>query len=337
MYSEKKMTYNKYLVVGDAREKFKNYCNTDRIYNDHPSMESIMFTINQLRDIGYNINYFGGIKELVQSVNNSAKYPDTLFFNISDGLEQPNRKAQAAFLLEMLNVSYTGSDAVSRLISGNKHFAKKLLSGLVQSPKSNLFFSKNDVVKNLSFPVIVKPNREGSSLGITQANICYSEKELYNFIETYFSFYSEVLIEEYIAGYELTCFLIGNPSHFYLDEVLLSVYEDEMYFENFVFGIDEKSARKRIEIPASNIISRSTIAEIKSKSKEIFEVLQMRDFARIDYRYNLQNGLYFLEINGNPVISNTSEIGNISRYLNIPYAKIVSYILETAEQRINHE
>ena len=330
------MKFKRYYVVGDPRENFKNYAKSDRIYNDHPSSESIKYTIDQLSNIGYNIQYFGGIENLVNAYYLKENFPDTLFFNISDGLYQKNRKAQAAFLLEMLDVPYTGSDPTARLMSGNKYFAKSILPSSIHTPLGKLIFSQKCYIDNLTFPVVVKPNREGSSLGITQNCICHSKEELNIFLEKYLLSYNEVLIEEYIAGYELTCFLIGNKEHFYLNEVLISLYEDMNYFDDFIFGLEEKSNRKRVEIPAVDILPKKIVAEIQEKSIYIFKLLQMRDFARIDYRYNNEKGLFFLEINGNPVISNTSEIGTISRHSGRSYAEIVSNILITAEERLNH-
>lgn len=61
----------------------------------------------------------------------------------------------------------------------------------------------------------------------------------------------------------------------------------------------------------------------------------MRDFARIDFRLQKNGQLFFIEINGNPVISKTSEIGLISCELNISYGKIVSNIIHTAQERLN--
>lgn len=332
------MKFEKYYIVGNVREEFDNmskYCN--RIYNDHPSMESVRYTVNQLRDKGYNIEYFGGINELITAYQEKQTYENTLFLNFSDGLSQSNRKAQSAILLELLNVPFAGSDALSRLIAGNKMYSKSCLPSNILSPKGILVFSEKDIPEDLIFPIIAKPNREGSSLGITQKSLCNSYAELYEYLLENLPLYKEILVEEYKEGYEITCFVIGNKSNYYLVEPIICAYDNIIYFESFVFGIEEKSNRKRKEYLASNYLDEAKVEKIKSSAITIFEALGMRDFARIDFRLNNNNELYFLETNGNPVISKTSEIGVISANKGIPYSDIISYIIETATNRINHE
>ena len=62
----------------------------------------------------------------------------------------------------------------------------------------------------------------------------------------------------------------------------------------------------------------------------------MRDFARVDFRLQKNGKLYFIEINGNAVISKTSEIGIISKELNIPFGEIVENIIIAATKRLNN-
>ena len=62
----------------------------------------------------------------------------------------------------------------------------------------------------------------------------------------------------------------------------------------------------------------------------------MRDFARVDFRLQKNGKLYYIEINGNAVISKTSEIGIISKELNIPFGEIVENIIIAATKRLNN-
>lgn len=336
------MEFKQYYIVANTRDEFTNESEqSSQPYNDHPSRESIKFIINELTKEGFNAKFFGGVKELIDAYQQHLVFTDTLFLNFSDGLNQNSRKAQTAILLELLNVPYVGSEPLSYLMAGNKAYTKKIISPKISVPKGLIIF-KNDplpVLKDINFPVIIKPNKEGSSIGITQKSICHNIKELYRYLPVLLAHFKEVLIEEYIAGYEITCFIIGNKGDYYLIEPILCEYKNIRYFENFVFGLEEKSNRVRKEYLARNILDIEQIDKICRISKEVFELLNMNDFARIDFRLTKENQLVFIEINGNAVISETSELGVISRELKIPFGKIVGNIIHTATKRLsaNHD
>ena len=119
-----------------------------------------------------------------------------------------------------------------------------------------------------------------------------------------------------------------------MNEAIVCEYNGVTYFDNFVFGIKEKSEHTRKEHLAHYILSQKQIEMICSTAQLAFELLDMHDFARVDFRLNKDDQLTFIEINGNPVISQTSEIGLISRERNIPFGELVSKIIEAAEIRL---
>lgn len=330
------MNIKEFYIVANTRNEFKNESVLSmRPYNDHPSYESIEFVTNQLIEVGFNTKFFGGIEKLIEAYHQKKTFPNSLFLNFSDGMNQASRKAQSAILLELLGVPYAGSDPLARLIAGNKRYAKKIVAGKLQTPKGFIIFDNNIFPLKLNFPVIVKPNREGSSIGITQQNICKNKEELqYRISELLYSF-DEILIEEYIQGYEITCFVIGNKQHYYLNEPIICEYDGSYYFENFIFGIEEKASRKRKEYLAKEFLPSYQIQYIQQASQIAFEMLGMHDFARIDFRLNKNGILYFIEVNGNAVISETSEIGIISKSLEVPFGTIVGNIINSAMERLH--
>lgn len=330
--------FDKYYIVGNVREEFASKSKySAKIYNDHPSYESINYTVKKLCELGFDTEYFGGVNELISAYYKKQKFPNTLFLNFCDGLSHTNRKAQSAVLLELLDVPFAGSDAISRLIAGNKMYAKTCLPKWILTPKAFLVFDESDVPNNLDYPVVIKPNREGSSLGITKHSLCNCRADVLDYLKENIPQYKELIIEKYIAGYEITCFLIANKYHCYLNEPLICEYNGERYFNDFLFGIKEKSTHLRTERLAKHVLDKSVVEKIKKTSYSIFKLFNMNDFARVDFRLKQDGSLYFLEINGNPVISKTSEIGTISNNINISYGEIVSYIIKSACQRFSHE
>ncbi len=336
------MRVEKIYIVANLREEFKNQNSfSEKCYNDHPSHKSILFAVEQICSLGYDAKFFGGVNELVRAYEQKETFaPNTLFLNFSDGLEHISRKAQSAMLLELLNVPFAGSDACSRLIAGNKQFAKEILNNIdIFTPKGLLIYRVEDLEKTstLKYPLIIKPNREGSSIGITQRNFVYTYEELKIITEYLLKKFDELLIEEYIPGYEITNFVIGNPDHFLFSDIILNGYNNQFYFKDFIFGLEEKSGGKRNQIVPEGLLPPEIIKKIKETSESIFSCLGMRDFTRIDYRLTKDEKLYFIELNGNPVISETSEVGTLCRLRNIPFKNIYEKIISAATNRICNE
>ncbi len=330
------MEFNKFYIVANTREQFENESKlTTRPYSDHPSAESVNYVANELITAGFNTEFFGGVDDLVVAYNQKLKFPNILFLNFSDGLQQISRKAQSAILLELLGVPYAGSEPLSRLIAGNKAYAKRIVSEKLNIARGVTLFKQSPPPTQLRFPVIIKPNREGSSLGISQESICENADQLQQRLPSLLKRFKEVLVEEYIPGYEITCFVIGNKGNYYLTEPIMCEYEGIQYFDNFVFGLEEKASRKRKEFLAQDALSSHQIDNIRNAAQIAFELLNMHDFARVDFRLQKDGTLTFIEVNGNAVISETSEVGIISRALGIPFGEIVGNIIRAATERIS--
>lgn len=333
------MKFEKYYIVANTRNQFENASKvSSRPYNDHPSLESIKYLVAELSKSGFNAMHFGGVNELINAYHQKLEFPKTLFLCLSDGLTQPSRKAQASILLELIGASYAGSDPLAHLMAGNKTYAKKIVKEKLCVPKSFLLFNQSnisDIPQNIDFPVVIKPNREGSSIGITQQNICTNIEELRQQLSLLLEQFDDIIVEEYISGYEITCFIIGNRGNYYLTEPILCEYDGVRFFENFVFGLEEKASRVRKEYLAQSVLTFQTVDYIRRAAQVAFELLNMRDFARVDFRLGKDGTLYFIEINSNPVISETSELGVISQAQNIPFGSLAGKIIHTAVERLN--
>ena len=329
------MKFKKYYIVANTRNEFQNESlQSSRPYSDHPSEESINFVISELTKAGFETELFGGVEQLIKAYEKKQTFTDIMFLNFSDGLSHISRKAQSAILLELLNVPYAGSDPLARLMAGNKAYAKQIVAEKLDTPKSITLFKHEPIPDNLQFPIVIKPNREGSSLGITQESICTNLDQLKSRAPKLLEKFQEVLVEEYIAGYEVTCFVIGNRGNYYLTEPIMCEYNGQRYFEHFVFGLEEKANRTRKEYLAREVLPTSQIEEICWSAQTAFELLNMHDFARVDFRLRRDGRLSFIEINGNAVISETSEVGVISRTLERPFGEIVGNIILAATERL---
>lgn len=305
-----------YFLISDFREDYPSALIDDGIlYNDHPKKESVFEILNIICKLGYDCSYFGGIKELIAAVNSKKQFNDCFFINLSDGMSQEYGRVQAPVLLEILDVPYSGSGVFGSALMNNKYYAKHALS------KENIFMPKDTLVtkyidldmcffKETDFPVIVKPNHEGSSVGITQKNVCLSIDEVKTQIEKLLPLYDELIIEEMIVGQDLTDLVIGNPHDIRVNEALITELKNKDPLA--IYGGIEKVQKLRKLFLADDILDKLTVQKIHSYSENIFTLLHASDMARVDYRISKKNQkIYFLEINSAPRFSLNTELGFI--------------------------
>src|SRR5207245_11213065 len=138
--------------------------------------------------------------------------PD-LVFNIAEGVVGRNREGVVPALCELLGIPYTGSDSATLAIALDKALGKKvLLQHDILTPKFQVMESARERLSpDMKFPLIVKPNAEGSSKGIGSTSVVDNEDELREKVKELIERYRQpALVEEYIAGREFTVGLLGD-------------------------------------------------------------------------------------------------------------------------------
>lgn len=329
----------KFLIVCDYRENFKDYSYYNNLsYNDHANQKNIAEIISGIRSLQYECEYFGGIPELVHAVDCHEKYEDCIFLNFSDGMEQNYSRIQAPALLDILNVPYSGSDVFPSALMNNKHFCKQALLNLGISMAKSCIVNKHiplqpKELENWNFPLFVKPNCEGSSLGITQSNVCHSLVALETIIQNLLEEFDELIIEEFVQGVDVTNYLIGNSSDYPINEVVSAELFDKSPYA--VYGTLEKQNKLRTLYYNDSFLPADIVKKLKQQSILISQTIGARDICRIDYRVDiLNNTIYFIEINSAPRFSNSSEIGFIAEHRNVHFNDIIKVYIETVLKRL---
>lgn len=330
-------------IVCDFREDFENLSSGDIFFNDHPTRKSIEEICDILNNSGYTCEIFGGVNQLINAYNQKIDLTQSLLINMSDGLIQPYSRIQVPMLCEMLNAKYSGSPIFAVALMNNKHYTKLTVKEIgIKFPKGiliKLSYKKHFSLRDIqlpAFPLIVKPNTEGSSIGISDSSVCYNMEQLEIAINALCHF-NEVIVEEYIPGYEITNLIIGNPGDYRFNEVILTSIYDKILLTQEVLGLREKSQKLRKQYNASEFISSDLCSKIQQTSRYIFEHIGARDIARIDYRVTETGEIYFLEINSVPRVSSTSECAIICQNHNISFKEILLEYVDTINTRItNH-
>lgn len=231
-----------------------------------------------------------------------------LVFNIAEGFRGEMREAQIPAILEMLGIPYTHSGALADAISLDKKLTKVVWQyhGLPTPRFVEIGEKGKPFVEGLTFPVIVKPNAEGSSKGIFNDSLVEEPKNLLKKIRDIRKNYGNgVLVEEFLPGREFTVTVLGNTNPYILPIVeqnfdvfppnlaKFSSYEAKWFFED---TLPDPSVAYICPAKISSSLER-LIAELCMKA---YTALNCRDIARIDLRLDGGGRPSLLELNTLP-------------------------------------
>jgi D-alanine--D-alanine ligase len=268
--------------------------------------------------------------------------PD-LVFNRAEGLRGDSRESHVPAILEMLDIPYVGSNVLTTAIGLNKAWTKKaLVYHNVSTPNFFVCQDLKGVEKiNKDFPYILKPNEEGSSIGITEENLVHDKTQLYTKLQQMIEEYQQpILIEQFIEGREFSTGLLGRPGQ---DPEVLSILEIDFSKFPEVGGVYGQLAKTVLDSLDHYICPAQIPQEMKKTLEEasldIWYALGVKDFARIDFRMNKEGKLFFLEINPLPGMDFDTEENDLSFYpymamkSGYSYDMLVRRLLESACSR----
>lgn len=338
---ETERTFMNVKLICDLRENFEpNMIDKLMNFNDHPPMDNIEEIQRIITQCGYQCEIFGGIPELIQAVNDKMLFEDSIFLNLTDGLDMDCGRVQAPILLDILNVFYSGADPFQAALIDNKYYTKLAVKNMGISIPESILIHKYEHLENLDklhFPLIVKPNSKGSSIGINQRSICHNKEELQELLLENQREFDDILVEQFIPGYEVTNFIIGNNPYYMINEPVLEEFHGNFIHNNEVMAIEDKAYRTRTFHACYEILGNEITEKIKQTTQKIKEDFGVNDILRIDYRITTSGEIYFLEANTVPRICSKNEAGFICKFYDKPYSFFLRCLLDTLLERYNKE
>jgi len=302
---------------------------------EYDSLETVEALHTAIEAKGHHVIKLGGGREFLTRILTEKV---DFVFNISEGLgSYRSREAQIPSVLEMLDIPYSGSDPQCLAICLDKHLTKKIVNWAgIPTPRWQIITSANvDSIdwQSLPLPAFVKPVWEGSSKGIrlkSRANYPDEVKSLVQ--ETLAKYNQPVLVEEFIAGEEVTVGLVGNAPTSVMGIMRIIPRKKDT---DFIYSLEVKRDYENLveyECPAR--LGENTLKLIREYSLLAFDVLECRDFARIDFRVSQAGVPFFLEINPlaglNP---RSSDLIIMARLQGIQYNDLIGAILDSALKR----
>lgn len=318
-----------FITGGYSGEAEISYLSAKTIEKNIDPEKYLVYKIDIRRD-GWLYTHTNGTVYLIDKndfsllIDGEKIYFDAVLVGIH-GTPGEDGKLQGYF--DMLGIPYTSCDAATSALTFNKRYtvAVAAFAGIHVAKSLHLFkdrkISPEEVAGQLKFPVFVKPNNGGSSIGMSKVS---SPAELPAALDKAFHEDDQVLVEEFISGREFTIGVFRSEGR------INTLPFTEVIAKNEFFDFAAKYKGESEEITPARV--EEVIAEkVRAAARQVYEVFNCRGVVRIDFIYNEAEGApYMLEINTVPGQSEASLVPQQVRAMNWSLRDFYGALIEEA-------
>jgi D-alanine--D-alanine ligase len=265
---------------------------------------------HEARSLDFDARFVDAIREIA---------PDVVF-NALHGTGGEDGQIQG--ILDWLRIPYTGSGLTACALAMDKHLTKKLLAAEgLPTPAWDVFDLTGGTLPllpgSLNLPLVVKPRASGSSVGVSivRTHEAWSKAMVEAAEQT-----SEVLAEEYIAGREFFCAVLGEEA--------LPVVEIVSTDEFYSYDAKYKPGGSRHLVPAP--IDHDLTMRLQTLALSVHRLLGLRDISRTDFIVSKEGRPTILEINALPGMTPTSLVPDEAAQIGLSYEALVDRLLQYA-------
>src|ERR1700757_1173803 len=260
--------------------------------------------------------------------------PDVLFNLVEQFKNNPGFDQNIVSFFEMQGLPFTGCGSTGLTLCKHKGISKKILHyhgihvpNFVVIPRGQRIGRP----KQLRFPILIKPVKEEASYGISQASFVQNEEQFRERVAFVHEKYkSDAIAEEYIDGRELYVSIMGNVrlQVFPIRELIFrEVPPNEPKIATYNAKWDEEY-RKRwgLENQFAENLDPAVVTDIEETCKDIYRLLTIDGYARIDLRLTPENKLYFIEANPNPILADDEDFALAAGKAGLLYPQLIDRI-----------
>lgn len=281
-----------------------------------------------LRESGHEVRLLDFGREALETLLRDA--PDVVFIALHGRLGEDGT---VQGLMELLGFPYVGSGVMASAIAIDKRMTKRVLAKEGVPVPRELFAVRSENLDaaqlaktagaQLGWPLIVKPNREGSTIGLTLA---HNPKEAQDGIAKALLHDAEILVEQYLAGMEVTVAVVGEGDTSWVLGTIEIIPRAELY--------DYES--KYTAGGSQHIIPARLAPHVQRQVEELallaYRTIGCRDYARVDLIV-CDNQPFVLEVNTLPGMTSTSLVPDAARAAGISFAAFLDGLAHGARQR----
>lgn len=239
---------------------------------------------------------------------------DIVFMGLH-GANGEDGKLQALF--ELRGIPFTGTDYISSAIAMDKALTKEILIANNLPTAKGYSIKIGEPLKDIGYPVVVKVNTGGSSVGVYMVN---NDDEMQDALKKSAEFDNRVVIEQFIKGREFTCGIIDGKA---LPIVEIAPHEGFYDYKN-----KYQAGKTKEQCPAD--LSKELTKKIQDTAEQVFKALRLKAYARIDFMMNEEGDIFCLEANTLPGMTPTSLLPQEAAEVGMDYPTLCEKLIEVS-------
>lgn len=286
-----------------------------------------------LRGLGHRVTMLEVSGPAPKVFRRLADVEPQIVFNLAEGEEGVWREAFYPMLFDFLGYPYTGAGPGVLGMGLDKRLTEEALALRgVDVPRGRLVTpDEPDIPDDLRYPLLIKPNFEGSSMGIHQDSIVHGPDEAKELVDDMLEEFPEGLdVEEYIEGRELTVGYLARADEPFTEIVEYRFPEDR---ENIMDYETKQAEGEDIETlcpPPLDDDTRDAVYDIAARA---VSAMRTPDFARIDLRMRGDGKLFLIELNPLPGLREVSPLVVGAKAQGLDYEEIIDAVITSAALR----
>jgi len=305
--------------------------------DDFDQVERLRAALTELTE--RNFVYIDNHRDLYTSLRDAA--PEFVLNFCDTGLgNDARRELHVPAMLEILDLLYSGSGPVALGLCYDKALVRAVAIAHRVPVPDEVFLRPGDQLPDFSYPAFVKPNRGDGSVGITEAAIVADAQAAHARVEALRRELpgGDILLQEYLSGTEYGFGLIGNTDTGFTALPMLEVNYDRLdpklpRLLSYASKVDPESPYWNDISFRPAALDDTTQRQVRDWCAALYDRLQLRDYARFDFRADRDGRLKLMEINPNPAWCWDGKLAHMGKLAGLSHSDVLRLIIEAAEQR----
>lgn len=282
---------------------------------------------NAIKKIAPVLTHYNSPEEFL---NNISMHTNDVVLSVWSGISSRNRRILVPAICESKNIAYVGADSYLQAICQDKDMSKLFARKYgIASPRGTLIYCENDLIKlqDYQFPVVIKPNFEGGSIGIFNKNLVDYYEDAVCLGKELLSSYCPLLAEEYVEGEEISYCIVGIPGKIDLFESIRQYIDGQTYIKHAIMGAENKKLNDYEQL--WDCVTKSVPDDYKNFLINFYNHLGKTELIRIDGRLN-KNNFYLLELSTDVGLSPVSTMTQAFESAGYRYQEMFEILLTNA-------
>ena len=287
-----------------------------------------------LRRLGFKLTTYTDLRGFLEDITN---HKEATVLSLWAGQESRNRKALVPAICEAYGLSYVGADTYTQILCQDKALAKQFCTKFgFSTPRHRLVTSARDVrlVRHLELPLVVKPNHEGGSIGISNRNLVTTYQDAQVLVlELLEAFSQPILVEEFAEGQEVSIVLFGNSRVIHVSRAVeFRAQDPSQSWERGLYSYERKKREPPLRLNYRDITACLPPSLLQG-CERLFYNLDKVELLRIDGRLR-RDRFQVIELSPDVNLGSDCTVAAAFRYSGIPYEDMLAMILLNAAGKL---